>query len=309
MRLAILCSGQAGQSREMLDGAFADPACAPLLATASTVLGEDIERWWRGLDEAALFANEHAQFAIVLAQLARWRQLAPLLPTPALVAGYSLGELTAWCIAGALDEATTLQLARTRARLMSAAAPAGEGGCMVLWRGRVAPAVARAKEAAQQRLGLSLAIARRRGEEVLAGSPAAVAAFVADPAIVNPELVRLPVSIPSHSPLLAEAAEAFGELLRLSPLREPAIAVLAGIDGQAVRHRAGAIDTLARQIAAPVRWDRCMETLAESGIDRALELGPGHDLARLLETEYPGIAARALEEFGSPAGAATWVAA
>src|SRR5574338_476947 len=264
MKLAILCSGQAGQHGRMLDEILAAPGCAELRAVASEALGQDVGAWWRGLDEAALFANANAQFAIALYQIAAWSRLAPALPAPPVaVAGYSLGEVLAWHVAGTLDAAETLRLVRERAALMDRQAPPGSGGCMVLWRGRSTPAMRAARERALAAHGLAVAIHRPGGDQVLGGPGATVDGF-----------------------RQAVAAS------RLAPPRTP---VVAGIDGALLRRAEDAPTYLSRQLAEPLRWDWCQETLASLGVEVALELGPGSDLAKLLEAGLPGAAAQAVE--------------
>jgi [acyl-carrier-protein] S-malonyltransferase len=309
MKLAILCSGQAGQHCRMLDEILAAPDCAALRAVASEVLGQEVGAWWRGLDEAEIFANANAQFAIALYQIATWARISAVVPAPAVVAGYSLGEVLAWHVAGALDAADTLRLVHERATLMDCHTPSGEGSCMVLWRGRSTPAMRAARERAMTAHGLAVAIHRPGGDLVLGGPAAAVDAFTADPAVVSADLKRLQVSVPSHTPWLGGAVEGFGHVLAASRLGDPRVPVLAGIDGSLLRRRGDALDYLPRQLAEPLRWDWCEETLASLGVDVALELGPGNDLAKLLESEVPGAAARAVEEFAHPAEISNWLAA
>lgn len=309
MRLAILCSGQAGQHRNMLDPLFAAPECASVRQAASAALGQDVVQWWGALGDKDIFLNQHAQFAIACYQLATWARIAPLLPEPALVAGYSLGELLAYHVAGALTAAETLRLVRARARVMDeAAASANAGhGCMVLWRGRVSPATLAARDRAIADYGLDIAIERRHGELVLAGPGQAIERFVADFQALNPAMVRLPVSIPAHSRYLAQAAGSFRDILEASAIVAPAIPVLAGVDATPVRSRAAAIDALSQQVATTIRWNGCMEALAESGIDKAIELGPGNDLAKLLGAEHPQIAAHAIQDFSGHRALAEWL--
>lgn len=309
MKLAILCSGQAGQHGRMLDGILAAPDCAALRATASEVLGQELEAWWRGLDARAIFANANAQFAIAVFQIAAWARVAPVVPAPAVVAGYSLGEVLAWHVAGALDAAETLRLVRERAALMDGHAPSGEGSCMVLWRGRSTPAMRAARERTMAAHGLAVAIHRPGGDLVLGGPAAAVGAFLTDPALAHADLKPLQVTVPSHTLWLKEAAEGFRQALAASGLGDPRMPVLAGIDASLLRRRADALAYLPRQLAEPLHWDWCEETLGSLGIDVALELGPGNDLAKLLETGLPGVAARAVEEFAHPGEVADWLAA
>lgn len=293
----------------MLDELLAAPECASVRQAASEALGQDIAQWWGGLDDRQIFLNSNAQFAIAYYQMATWVRVKPLLPDISLVAGYSLGELVAYHVAGALTATETFRLVRARARLMDEAAASVNtaGGCMALWRGRVSPAALAARDRAIAEYGLDVAIKRRYGEEVLAGPGDAIARFVADLQAMNPGLVRLPVTVPAHSRYLAQASVSFRDILSASAITAPRITVLGAVDAMPVRSREAAIDALSRQIATTIGWDGCMEALAESGIDKVIELGPGNDLAKLVGAEHPQIAAHAVEDFGDYRALADWL--
>ena len=309
MRLAIICSGQAGQHRSMLDELLQAPECESIRQTASDVLGQDVAVWWSGLDDREIFLNANAQFAIAYYQMATWERIKPLLPEISLIAGYSLGELIAYYVAGALSAAETFRLVRARAQVMDDAASGidTEGGCMALWRGRVSPSTLAARDRAMAEYGLDVAIKRRAGEEVLAGPGAAIGHFVAELQVLNPGLVRLPVTVPAHSRYLAQASAAFRDILVASTIVAPGITVLGAVDAMPVRSRDAAIDALSRQISTTIRWDGCIEALAESGIDKAVELGPGNDLAKLIAAEHPQIEAHAVADFGDYRALADWL--
>jgi [acyl-carrier-protein] S-malonyltransferase len=180
-------------------------------------------------------------------------------------------------------------------------------GCMVLWRGRVSPATLAARDRAIAEYGLAIAIKRRTGEEVLAGPGDAVARFVADLKTANPNLVRLPVTIPAHSHYLSHASAAFRGILNASSIVAPLLPVLGAVDATPVRSREGAINALSRQISTTISWDECMNALAESGIDKVIELGPGNDLAKLLNAEHPQIQSHSVEDFGSYKALSDWI--
>lgn len=294
-RLAIVCSGQAGQRREMLDGVLDYPDVAELRRIAGALLGTDLESWWRNLDETDIFINENAQFAIALYQIAIWQRIRHIIPEPALVAGYSLGEVTAYHVAGALNAEGTLRLVSQRSRAMNAASLgiSTGGGCMFLWRGRMSETAGMA--VAEN--SLDVAIVRRPGERVFAGSADAIDRFIRDVGSDNPNLVRLQISTPSHSHYLASAAASFRMNLEESALTAPTVPVLAGINGMRIHTKGQAIETLSRQIDTTIRWDRCMDALKEAGITAVLELGPGNDLATLIEMEHPHISARSIGDF------------
>jgi len=92
-----------------------------------------------------------------------------------------------------------------------------------------------------------------------------------------------------------------------SPICAPRITVLGTVDAMPVRSREAAISALARQIATTIRWGECMDALAESGIDKVIELGPGNDLAKLIGAEHPHIAAHAVEDFGNYRALVDWL--
>lgn len=310
MSLAVLCSGQAGQHPAMLDAILGASDTAPLCGAASRVLGCDVAAWWGRLPPDALFANAHAQFAITLYQLAQWHRVRPGLPRPLRVAGYSLGEVVAWHVAGALDAEATLRLVHLRAALMDRHAPPdGEKGCLLLWRGRSTPARRAARARAMAASGLHIAIERGGDECVLGGRASALDRFLAEPGIADPDLKRLPVSVPSHTPELARAVAPFAAVLAASSLVDPDVPVLAGIDGASLTRRQDGVAALSAQLARTVRWDWCLDGLAGGGVRVALELGPGTDLAHLAMAALPACEARSVDEFGSAGAAAAWVAA
>ncbi len=309
MRLAILCSGQAGQHREMLDEVLLVPECSSIREAASEVLGKDIALWWNSLDEKSIFLNSNAQFGIACYQMATWVRISSLLPEIKLIAGYSLGELIGYFVAGGLSAIETLKLVRERARLMdeSAGSQFKNEGCMVLWRGRVSPTTLAVRDRAIKENHLDIAIKRRDGEIVLAGSDESISRFVVELKGLNPNLLRLSVTIPAHSHYLAGASDAFRDILNSSAISMPRINVLGTVEAMPVKSRDEAINALARQISATIRWDECMDSIAESGIDKVIELGPGNDLAKLIGAEHSEISARAVSDFNSFRSLADWL--
>lgn len=309
MRLAILCSGQAGQYRNMLDELLLAPECKLIRDAASDVLGQDIVKWWNSLDDKSIFVNSNAQFGIAFYQMATWVRISSMLPEIKLIAGYSLGEVIGYFIAGALSATDTFKLVRERARLMDESAGSGthNEGCMALWRGRASPTTLAARDRAIKANHLDIAIKRKDGEIVLAGSNDAVSRFVAELNIMNPNLLRLPVTTPAHSHYLANASDAFRDILTASAISCPQISILGSVDAMPVTSRAEVISALSRQISNTIRWDECMDAIAESGIDKVIEIGPGNDLAKLISAEHPGISAHAVTDFGNLKSLADWV--
>jgi len=297
-RLLVLCPGQGAQHPAMFDMARGDPAAAGQLDLwlsdpALAPLG-------RG---ASLFANQLAQPAIVAATLAMWTALRATIPAPALVAGYSIGELAAYGVAGALAPLELLRLAAGRARLMDACVQEGAAQGMVALSGMSVDAI----EALLSRFGFYPAI--RTGEDALvAGGPAAGREALAEAALgAGGRATVLPVEVASHTPLLQGAVAPFAELLGRQAWTAPAFPVLAGISAEKVEDAELATRVLSRQIAEPIRWMDCMDACIETGITVALELGPGAALSRMLQARHPGIACRSVNEFRSLDGIRSWI--
>lgn len=310
MKLVVLCPGQAAQRAGMLDEMLAAPDLGELRGIASEVLGENIADWWRRLDARALFLNDNAQFAIAFYQIAVWARIAGSVPTPIAVGGYSLGEVLAWHVAGAIDARATLELVRRRAALMDEYTPPSDGrACLLLWRGRASSATRQARDTLLAKHRLQLAIQRPGGDAIFGGMARDVAALLSEAALdaAHSEISALNVSIPSHTALLGDVVPLFRQAAAASIERDPSIPVLAGIDGRLCRSRHDAPAALAQQIASPIRWDWCQETLVSTGCDVALELGPGNDLSKMLAAATGSPACRSVEEFASTDSLREWL--
>ena len=110
--------------------------------------------------------------------------------------------------------------------------------------------------------------------------------------------VKLAVSVPSHTPLMREAANRLVEAMSAYVWREPSIPVVQNVDAS-VHHGVAAIkDALARQLYLPVRWTGCVTALASAGATRIAECGPGRVLAGLVKRIDKTIDGRSL---GTPA--------
>jgi [acyl-carrier-protein] S-malonyltransferase len=155
--------------------------------------------------------------------------------------------------------------------------------------------------------GAEVAIGNGPDHVVLGGTAAALAAIEARATAAGATAVRIPVCVPAHTSLLREAVAPFAAALGRSPLRDPAVPVLAGTTALPVRTRAGAIAALSAALAEPVEWAACLAAAAELGATVFLELGPGGALARMTAELLPGAAVRSVADFRSVEGIARWV--
>jgi [acyl-carrier-protein] S-malonyltransferase len=301
-RLLILCPGQGAQHPAMFDMARSHAHTSTLLDAwfDDPVIGPPLRAAVEGSEG---FSNRIAQPSIVAATLAMWSALGQLTPAPALVAGYSIGELSSYAVAGALAPEAAIKLALERARLMDACLVRGAPQAMVALSGMPDGSV----DALLARFGFYVAIVT--GEDALvAGGPAAQAeALAAVATAAGGRATPLPVKVASHTPLMAGAVAPFAALLASQQWSTPAFTVLSGISAAPIHDAGTAMQDLPRQIAEPIRWKECMDACAEAGVTVALELGPGTALARMLQSRNPSIACRSVSEFRSLDGIRSWL--
>ncbi|WP_343626911.1 acyltransferase domain-containing protein [Roseateles puraquae] len=298
MSLALLFPGQGAQHPQALPWLAHEPRAAATLAALAGHLGADWRE--RAADAVWLQSNVVAQPLLTGLGMATWQALADDVPAPVAVAGYSVGELPAFAAAGVFDGETALALAAFRAAAMDAAAIGQPGGLMALQ----GPAAA---ERAQDAAGVTTAI-RIGPERVLVGGPLDLLAAAAEAwSRAGLRCTRLPIGVASHTPAMAPAARAVAAWLSAQALRPPRAAVVCNWTGTATRSPAALATALAAQVAATVRWDDCMDSLAERGVRCVLEVGPGGTLAAMWRERHPGIAVRSCDEFRSREGVIDWV--
>jgi [acyl-carrier-protein] S-malonyltransferase len=217
--------------------------------------------------------------------------------------GYSVGELAAWGCAGAVDGPSTMRLAQRRAALMDDAAPSDGGLAAVvgLRRPTLDPILARH--------AVSIAIVDDVDSFVVGGPRTRIEAACQEAAAHGAKrIVRLPVAVPSHTPLMREATEQFRAVLRdASPWLPAGCRLLSGIDGDTVHDIETGIDKLARQISTTIEWAACLESCRSAGAQAALELGPGTALSHMASARFPDGRTRAVEEFRTLAGLRAWL--
>ena len=255
---------------------------------ADDVLGFALSKLCFEGPEQELNDTINAQPAILTVSVAclnalreRWHAMGQVI-APRYVAGHSLGEFTALVAAEVLDFDTALELVRERGRLMKENGRENPGGMLAvlgLDRDVVEAVVVEAASAGV----ITLANANSPGQVVLSGETAALdrAAELAR-ARGAARVVRLPITIASHSPLMARAAAQFGEIIARLPLRQPRIPVVANITGQILTSAEDVRKELADHILKPVQWTSSVVEMVTRGSAEFLEIGPGQVLSGLI---------------------------
>jgi [acyl-carrier-protein] S-malonyltransferase len=265
-----------------------------LVPRAEAILGASIAPLL--LDERPdVFAStREVQLAIFVQSLVVWSAAEAHVGPVAVFAGHSLGQLTALVAAGALTLEDGLRLVERRAELTQAAAR--RGGGMVALLGATPDQAAQLTSRCPQ---LWIANDNGAGQIVVAGSDEGVeAAMEAAREIGVRRAVRLDVPGAFHTPLMAEAAEAFAAEVASVPLAEGTTPVVSNTDAAAHRDGGPWRERLVAHLVSPVRWRQTMETIAAMGVDSLLEVGPGAALSGLAKRALPGVSLRTI---GSPA--------
>jgi [acyl-carrier-protein] S-malonyltransferase len=250
-----------------------------------------------------MFASIVAQPLIVTASLAMWAALEADLPAPSLVAGYSVGEVSAYAVAGALEPGATIAIAARRAQLMDAAM-AGSPPQVLCAMGNLPVAQL---AALGQSAGFHPAIITGADTCIAGGLRGQLPALFQLVLAAGGRIEELPVKVAAHTPWMAAAVAPFAAMLGASPTMPQRCPVLAGVDASRVMDKTAMVAQLSRQLSEPIVWDECMDAAQEAGITVALELGPGNGLTRMLQNRHPGIACRSVADFRSVAGVVKWV--
>ncbi|MBF4995466.1 ACP S-malonyltransferase [Arthrobacter gandavensis] len=302
--LAIVCPGQGSQTPGFLAPWLELPGVREHLEALSETAGLDLVAHGTTSDEETIKDTAVAQPLIVAAGLVAARQLLDTgaLTAATVVAGHSVGEITASAIAGALTEDDALTFVRERANAMARAAAAAPTGMSAVLGGDpddVAQVLAG--------LGLTAANANGGGQVVAAGTLEQLAGLAANPP-AKARVIPLKVAGAFHTTHMEPALSVL-EALRpsLSPA-EPLPTLLSNYDGAAVVSGEANLDSLIAQVSRPVRWDACMETMTSVGVTGILELPPAGTLTGLAKRAMRGVPSLALKSPDDLAAARAFVA-
>lgn len=297
MTFALVFPGQGSQSLGMMN-AYGDSAVVrKTFDEASAALGRDL---WQLASEGpaeALNQTVNTQPLMMTAGVAvyrLWQEKGG--PTPAMVAGHSLGEYSALVAAGALALADAVPLVELRAKAMQEAVPAGEGAMAAIL-GMEPETIKQICVESEQGQVVQAVNFNAPEQTVIAGHAAAVQrAADACKAKGAKRAVMLPVSAPFHCTLMQPAAEKLKARLESLALLAPQIPLVNNVDVAVVDDPAQIKDALVRQAAAPVRWVETMQAMQRAGVTQVLECGPGKVLSGVAKRCADGIVGVAMAD-------------
>ncbi len=283
--LAIVCPGQGSQTPGFLAPWLELPSVAGHLASLSEIAGIDLTAHGTTSDEDTIKDTAVAQPLIVAAGLVAAKSLfdVELSSLPVILAGHSVGEITASALAGVLTEKEAMTFVRVRANSMAEAAAVTPTGMSAVVGGDPAEVLA-AIEAA----GAAPANVNGAGQVVAAGTFEQLKALAENPP-AKARVIPLKVAGAFHTSHMAPAVSALEALKPELQPQAPAVPLLSNADGQEVTDGAAAVDRMIAQVSRPVRWDQCMESLVQRRVTGLIELAPAGTLAGLAKRGMPGV--------------------
>jgi [acyl-carrier-protein] S-malonyltransferase len=268
------------------DLAAAYPQVRRLYDEADTILGFSLsslcfERPKEELDDT--INTQPALYVTSLAVLAAL-QAEGQARSSAMVAGHSLGELTALAAAGAMEFADGLRLVRERGRLMKLAGERNPGSMAAVLKMDDAD-VERACKKATEETGKDVTVANYNspGQVVISGDKDALArAIELLKERGGRRIIPLAVSIAAHSPLMATIVGEYRTAVEATSFHRPEIPVVANISARPLLSADEIRDELAGQLTWPVRWTASVQWMVEQGVTRFVEIGPKDVLGKLV---------------------------
>lgn len=285
--LVLVAPGQGAQTPGFLTPWLELPGASDRIAAWSDAIGLDLAHYGTKADADEIRDTAVAQPLLVAAGLL---SAAALDASPAVVAGHSVGEITASVFAGVLDAEAALRLVRTRGLAMAEAAAITETGMAALLGGDPDVTVRHL-----EKLGLTPANVNGGGQIVAAGTAEQIAALTEDKPEGVRRVVPLKVAGAFHTHHMAPAVERLREAALDLKVSDPTVTYVSNADGKAVATGDEVVARLVGQVANPVRWDLCMETFQELGVTALIEVCPGGTLTGLAKRALPGVQTLALK--------------
>ncbi len=280
-KIAYIFPGQGSQSVGMLSEHLDTfPLIRGLFDKASVILKYDLYDIVYNGPAEKLNKTVYTQPALFIVSFALYQiHVKKFGVSPTFLLGHSLGEYTALACSKALEFEEAVFLVSKRAQLMQEAVPEGKGG--------MAAIIGLSDEILSDichEVGGEVSPANYNsiGQIVISGDLAAVEKAMKLAKERGAKIVKqLPVSVPSHSPMMKGAAKVFAEHLNNSSILEPKIPVISNVNFELYNSVSEIKELLIKQLYRPVQWVNSIKYVIENNVKFFVECGPGNILSGL----------------------------
>jgi [acyl-carrier-protein] S-malonyltransferase len=282
--LAFTFPGQ-GSQKPGMGAPWVDHESWELVGEASTVAGRDIARLLLEADAEELRQTRNAQLTTFVLSLVVLDAVERVGVSPGAAAGHSLGEYTALTATGALsfDEGVRTVVARGDAMQEAAEDNPGTMAAVLGLDDEDCDVACRRADG-----NVWVANFNAPGQVVIAGSAEGVAAASAAAKELGAKKVMpLPVGGAFHTPFMAPARDELRKAIDAATFRSPDVPVVANIDARPHEDPHEWTKLLSAQLVSPVRWRQSVQRLADDGVTRFIELGPGNVLTGTVKRIAP----------------------
>lgn len=291
--LAVVAPGQGAQTSGFLEPWLDDPTFAARIDWLSAVAGLDLAYYGTRADAETIRDTAIAQPLLVAAGMV---SALALFPHPAdgfakvsAAAGHSVGEITAAAGTRVVTAEQAMVFVRERGRAMAEAARKTPTGMTAVLGGEPEDVLT-----TLDKHGLTAANVNGAGQVVAAGTMEQLDALAAEPP-AGARLRPLQVAGAFHTVHMAPAVDVLRRHAWAISTHDPRSPLLSNRDGRVVHDGREVLARLVDQVANPVRWDLCQQTMQEIGITGLLEVPPAGTLTGLAKRAIPGVETFALK--------------
>ncbi len=301
-KYAIVCPGQGSLSRDLFEFAKNCKESVSIIHKFSEQFNWDMFSVEKE-SEIDIRLNFYSQPLTIVTGVANWEALKNDLPTPAIIAGYSAGEVAAWGCSGSMDINSLTLLSKLRCEAMEKFSPSESG--MLAIKGLNKDSLLEVLSGRP----IYIAIINELDHFIVGGSNSELNSLEKFFQSSGIWCKRLLVSVPSHTPLLKEATNYLRNHIALLKNYDShsKIPVIQGINGLIASDFNSGVDSLINAVSSTIDWQSCMQSLVDYGVRVVLELGPGNTLSKIISEVHPQISARSVSEFRSVGGVKNWI--
>jgi [acyl-carrier-protein] S-malonyltransferase len=286
--LALLFPGQGSQRPGMAARLLQiSRAARDVFEEADRALDFSLSRLCVDADSEELSDTENTQPALLATSIAYFEHLKESLrelgrrQRPALLAGHSLGQFSAAVASESLTLGDGLRLVKERGRIMKEWASRRPGGLASILGLEEAEVARLCDESSVEGDQVAVAAHNAPRQFIISGDDGALQRAMKLARGRGASVLRLPISVPGHTPAMEEAARQLRQVIDAIPFRDPATPLVSNITGSLLTTAEEVRQELADQICAAVEWVRCMSTMLGQGVSTFVEVGPGRALSNI----------------------------